>query len=316
MLSIGVDCGTMYSVKLNEFTHLIDLQPADLKHFIASYVLRGNKVAIVETGPVCTVSNLLAGLQETNIELREIDYVLISHIHVDHAGGAGTLLQHLPNAKLLVHARGAPHMANPDRLWRQTKQILGSVAELYGGFEPVPQERIVVVGDGMTFDLGEGVELKVLETLGHASHHLSFYEKRSGAIFSGDAAGIYLDKFDVTIPTTPAPFHLGVALASIQKLIELSPRQLCYTHFGPANRAVERLQAYVDQLKLWAEIVQGGMRKGEDLNTIYREILERDDSTRVAADFIQSHQIFRRGIIIQNIQGFVKYFNKTSKFER
>lgn len=315
-MCIDVDRGTMYSAKLNEFTHLIDLQPADLKHFIASYVLKGNKTTIVETGPVCTVSNLLAGLQEINIESHEIDYVFVSHIHVDHAGGAGTLLQHLPNAKLLVHAGGAPHMANPDRLWRQTKQVLGSVAQLYGGFETVPQERVVAVGDGATFDLGEGIELKVLETLGHASHHLSFYEKRSRAIFSGDAAGIFLDKFDVTIPTTPAPFHLDVALASIQKLIKLSPKQLCYTHFGSADQAVERLQAYADQLKLWAEIIQDGMQKGEDLNAIYQEILKRDGSTRVAADFIQSHQIFRRGIIMQNIQGFVKYFNKISKFER
>jgi hypothetical protein len=106
-----------------------------------------------------------------------------------------------------------------------------------------------------------------------------------------------------------------VALNSIQKLIERSPKQLYYAHFGPADLAVERLQSYASQLRLWSEIVQDGMRKTEGLESIYREILKRDSHTRVAADFIQSHKIFQRGIIMQNIQGFIEYFNRTPKSE-
>lgn len=305
----------MYTQKLNEFTHLIDLQPANL-HFIASYVLQGNKTAIVETGPTNTVSNLLAGLKEINVQPSDIHYVLVTHIHVDHAGGAGTLLQHLPNAKLLVHSRGAPHMANPDKLWKQTQQVLGTLAQLYGGFEPVPPERITVAEDRATLDLGGGIELTVVETLGHASHHLSFYEKNSKTVYPGDAAGVYLDNLNVTIPTTPVPFHLKAALDSIQKLIELSPKNLYYTHFGAADQAVERLQAYSSQLKLWWEIVQDKMRQGQGASAIYREILKRDSSTRKAAEFIKRHQVLRRGVVKQNIQGLVQYFKRISKSER
>ncbi len=300
----------MYSEKLNESLHLIDLHPLGIKDFIASYVLTGRRTAIVETGPTCTIKNLLTGLKEIRVKTEEVDYVAVSHIHIDHAGGAGTLLRHLPNARLLVHPRGAPHLINPEKLWKQTKQVLRDLAEMYGEIEPVSQERVVVAADAMVIDLGNGVELKILEMPGHASHELSFYEETSRGIFPGDAAGIYLNRLDAIIPTTPPPFNLEMTLASLERLIAMKPRWLYYSHFGPTDEAIKKLQTYVSQLKLWAEVILEGTREKEDLATIYNRILEKDPATRMAARFIGKHLILRRGVIMQNIQGFVEYFRE------
>jgi len=154
---------------------MIDLKPLGFENFIASYVLNGEKAsAIIEAGPSCSVRNLLAGLREIGVRNQDIDYVMVSHVHIDHAGGAGTLMKCLPNAKLVVHSRGATHAINPEKLWEQSKLVLGEVALAYGRIEPVPENRIVTPSDGETFHLGGSIQLKVVETLGHSSHHLVF----------------------------------------------------------------------------------------------------------------------------------------------
>lgn len=300
----------MGSKQLNDYTYLIDLKPVGLENFIASYVLKGTKTVIIETGPTVTVNNLLAGLREFNIKPKRVDYVAVSHIHPDHGGGAGALLPHLPNAKIVVHSRGAPHLVDPSKLWSQAKQVLGVVAEIYGEIVPVLPDRVVSAFDGMVLDLGEGLELKVLETLGHAAHHMSFYEERSGMIFAGDAAGIYFPQFDKTIPTTPPPLHLDLTFASIDKLIGVGPKTICYTHFGAVENAVKRLQAYSEQLRLWAKIISEGMKRGESLENLYREITEKDPSVSVVTDFIRKHLVLDRGVVRQAIQGFMGYYEK------
>ena len=288
---------------------MIDLKPVDIENLVCSYVLKAAKVVIIESGPLTSVENLLAGLKEIGIKNEQVDYLAVSHVHADHAGGAGVLLRYLPNAKLLVHPRGAPHLVNPKKLWTQTKQVLGKVAEMYGEVEPVPKERIITVTDEMTISLGESVELKVLDTPGHASHELSFYENTARGIFTGDTAGIYLDKFDVVIPTTPPLFYLEKASASISRLIEMAPKKLYYSHFGPADDAVKKLKAYAAQLKLWGEIIFDEVKNGEELATIYERILEKDASMKQVADFIDNHVVLRE-IKTRDIEGFIKYFKK------
>lgn len=292
---------------LEEHIDLIDAETAGIRNFIASYVLRGKRVAMVETGPASSVPNLLAGLKKLDVELEKVAYVAVSHIHLDHAGGAGTLLKHLPNAKVIVHPRGAFHLAHPQKLWEQSKLILGRITELYGEPEPVPEDRIISASDGMIFDLGDGVELKVIETLGHASHHQSYYEKSSDGIFPGDAAGIYLNEINVIVPTTPTPLRLDVALASLNKLISLNPRNLYYSHFGKASNGVEKLNAYVRQLKLWAEIARQGLNRGDTLPAITDHIIIKDDSLRRALNYVKIHPILGETVLSNSVQGFVDF---------
>lgn len=301
----------MHTRRLGENLFIIDLRPADLEEFIASYVVKGEEAtAIVETGPTCSVPNLLNGLKEIGVRNDDVDYVMVSHIHIDHAGGAGTLMKHLPNARLIVHAKGAPHIVKPDKLWEQSKLVLGQVAIVYGPIEPVPEDRVIVGSDGMKFELGGSVQLNVLETLGHASHHLGYLDTETNGIFQGDAAGIYLPQLDVTIPTTPAPFHYELTLASLEKLAELRPSRLFYTHYGPVEPAVDRIGKYKAQLNLWARIVSEAVKRGDSIEKIHAQILEQDQQMKVAANFIENHLVLRRGVVMQNVQGFVEYFKK------
>jgi glyoxylase-like metal-dependent hydrolase (beta-lactamase superfamily II) len=299
--------------KVNEFLYLTDLKPAGFANFIASYTILGDKIAIVETGPTSTVNNLLKGLDEIGVKYDNVSFILVSHIHLDHGGGTGTLMRHLPNAKLIAHPRGAPHLVNPTKLWTQSRQVLGKVAELYEAPEPVSPKRIMSASDGMTVDLGKGTELEVVETLGHASHHFSYFERNSRTLFPGDAAGIYLNQFGVIVPTTPPPFHLETTLASIDKLKEKVPRLLCYTHFGVAKGAIEKLERHAAQLRLWAEIVTGGLRKGETLEAISESIRQRDPAVRAVDDYVKTHPILGRGVVKQNVQGFMEYLQKQTK---
>ena len=133
-------------------------------------------------------------------------------------------------------------MANPEKLCGQTKEVLGHVAEIFGEPDPVPEDRIIAVADGVTLNVGNNVNLKVVETLGHASYNLSFYESLHDGIFSGDAAGIYVHEFDLVVPTTPAPFRHDIALASLDRLVRFNPKALYFSYFGVASDAVKRPQ--------------------------------------------------------------------------
>ncbi len=303
----------MLVTKLKEHIYLVDVQTGGLKNFIASYILKGKEVAIVETGPTSSVSNLLTALKQLEIDLEDVAYVAITHIHLDHGGGVGTLIRNLPNAKIVVHKRGVPHLIHPEKLWQQSMQVLKSVAELYGPPEPVPAERIIAAADNMIFDIGNGVKLGVIETLGHASHHESYYETSNQGIFPGDTAGIYLQEFDAVVPTTPAPFLLDSTLASLNKLVSLQPRALYYSHFGDASNPVERLRGYMEQLKLWTRIAREGVQHKQDFERIRERIIENDESIRRTADALRLHPVLGETVLVNSVQGVVEYAEKNAK---
>ena len=300
----------MHVTKLEEHLDLIDVETAGIENFIASYVLRGRSVAIIETGPTSSVPNLLAGLGKLGVKLEDVTYVAVSHVHLDHGGGAGTLLKSLPNARVIVHQRGAPHLTNPEKLWQQSRDVLGKITELYGAPEPVPFERIIAAEDGMIFDLGKNVEFKVVETLGHASHHQSYYETFGRGVFPGDAAGIYLREFDAIVPTTPPPFRLDSALAAVDKLISLKPKALYYSHFGNASNPVGRLKTYAEQLRLWAKIAQQGIREKQSLEAVRQEIIENDGQVQKAVKFIEAHPVLNETVLNNSVQGFMQFADK------
>ena len=300
----------MHVTKVEKHLYQIDVETAGVKNFIASFILKGKQVAMVETGPTSSVPNLLFCLKELNVKPEDVVYVAVSHIHLDHGGGVGRLFKYLPKAKVIVHSRGAPHLANPEKLWQQSREVLGSIAEMYGKPEPVPEERLIAATDGVTFDIGNNIRLKVVETLGHASHHLSYYEPLSEGIFPGDAAGIYLNEIDVIVPTTPSPFRLDVALASLDKLISLKPKVLYYSHFGKAYNAVEKLQTYAQQLKLWAKITRQGIENKDSLEAISKRIIESDVAVQKAKEYIKAHPVLSETVLNESVRGFIDFVEK------
>jgi glyoxylase-like metal-dependent hydrolase (beta-lactamase superfamily II) len=288
---------------------MVDVEAVGVQNFVASYVVKGESVAIIETGPTSSVPNLVRGLAELGVKSDDVSYIAVSHIHLDHGGGVGTLIKHFPKAKVIVHQRGAPHLANPEKLWQQSKMALGKIAEIYGKPESVPTDRIVGAQDGMTLNIGDGVVLKVVETLGHASHHLSYYEPSSNGIFVGDAAGVYLSEIGVIVPTTPPPFRLDIALSSLDKLASLKPTILYYTHFGKALNAIEKLGLYAKQLKLWARIAKQVLDEGEgeNLEMVRRRIAESDEAVRRAVEYIKSHRVLGETVLRESVRGVVEF---------
>lgn len=300
----------MHTKEIKKNIFLIDLETGGFKNLFGSYILKGTRTIIVETGPSSSIPNLLSGLEEIDIRVENVAYIALSHVHLDHGGGAGSLLKFLPNAKILVHPRGVPHIVNPDKLWLQSKEVLGRAAEVFGEPDSVPKDRIIAGYDGLTLDVGNQVLLRAVETLGHASHNLSYYEPLHGGIFPGDAAGIYLCEFDAVIPTTPPPFRLDDALSSLDKLIRLKPSALYYSHFGKVSNVIKRLQNYCQQLKLWARITKEEVKNGHGLEEIQRRILEEDKVMQKAASFIKSNPFHEKTMLENNVQGFIDYIKK------
>jgi glyoxylase-like metal-dependent hydrolase (beta-lactamase superfamily II) len=149
-----------------------------------------------------------------------------------------------------------------------------------------------------------------VETLGHASHHVSYYESLSEGIFPGDAAGIYLKEIDAIVPTTPSPFRLDIALASLDKLISLNPRILYYSHFGKALNAIEKLQTYAQQLRLWAKIAKEGVEKKEGLEEISKRIIESDRALQKAKEYINTHPVLSETVLDESVRGFMDFVKK------
>ena len=249
---------------------------------IASYLVIGEeKTALVDVGPAGSYPLLKTYLESHGVEP---DYVVVTHIHLDHAGAAGHLLRDYGGARLVVHPRGAKHMADPSKLWSAAQAVLGPVAEVYGEPIPAPRERIVEAGDGLELGLGGGT-LAVYQTPGHASHHMSILLREQGILFTGDSAGVsvVVDGVRVVLPTTPPPFRLDLYLQSLDKMIGLEPERVAPGHYGIlADPALDYLEAQKDQVVRWYEAVREIYQSGvDDVDKVAGLLAERfEDAAR------------------------------------
>ena len=257
---------------------LLNLHPSipGYEKFIGAYLFCGEKNAIVDVGPTTSIPNLFSALAELHMGPEEIDYIILTHIHIDHAGGAGTAIRKMRRAKVLAHSRARSHLIEPMVLWNASLKTLGELALLYGNIEPVPENRIVVATDQMKLDLGHGLILEIYLTPGHAPHHLSVLDRANGLLVAGEAAGVCVN--GTTRLATPPPFKLEETLSSIDKLIALEPRRLCYGHFGCYDDAPERLILIRRKLLEWYEIVNSAAREGNNLEDILAILREKDKS--------------------------------------
>lgn len=255
---------------------MLDLQPTipGYGRFIGSYLLLGEKNAIVDPGPAVAIPELLYGLTKIGVRPHEIDYIVLTHIHLDHAGGAGAIIKEMPNATIVAHSRARSHLVDPRMLWNASLKTLGDLAHKYGQMEPIPENRITAVADRMKLDLGGGQDLEIYFTPGHAVHHLSLFERANSILLAGEAAGVCIN--GAIRPATPPPFKLEETIASVDKLIELKPERLCYGHFGCYDNGLERLQLYREKLLSWDEIVNSEAGSGKNPEAILSVLREKD----------------------------------------
>lgn len=249
---------------------------------IASYLVIGEeKTALVDVGPAGSYPLLKTYLESHGVEP---DYVVVTHIHLDHAGAAGHILRDYGGARLVVHPRGAKHMADPSKLWAAAQAVLGPVAEVYGEPLPAPRERILEAGDGLELGLGGGT-LAIYHTPGHASHHMSILLREQGILFTGDSAGVsvVVDGVRVVLPTTPPPFRLDLYLQSLDKMIGLEPERVAPGHYGIlADPARVYLEGQKEQVVRWYEAVKEIYQSGvDDVDEVARLLAERfEDAAR------------------------------------
>jgi len=285
---------------------LLNLQPPipGYKRFIGAYLFSGEKNAIIDVGPTAAIPNLLSALTEAGISPKEIDYIVLTHIHIDHAGGVGTAIKELSNAKVLAHSRARSHLIDPTMLWKGSLKTLGDLALKYGPIEAVPEDRIVVATDQMKLDLGHGLALEIHLTPGHAAHHLSIFHPASGVLIAGEAAGVCID--GAVRLATPPPFKLEETLSSIDKLIALEPQRLCYGHFGCYDNGLERLKLYREKLLAWYETINSASKAGKNPEDILL-FLREEDSSLAYLDGLDRDEYNREfALLINTINGLTE----------
>lgn len=228
------------------------------------YILSGRPAALVEAGTSIARERVLTALHEVGIARAEVGWIFLTHIHLDHAGGVGGLLRELPEARAVVHARGARHLVDPSRLVASVRDAVQERFAYYGTVEPIPPDRLHVAQDGEVFPL-DRFRVRAVDAPGHAPHHLCFFTEGERILFTGDAVGLYLD--GVLLPSTvPPSFDLELSLSTLDRLIGLHPEVLLFTHFGPGSP--DLLSRYAELLRRWVERVgrlRGRCRSEEEL---------------------------------------------------
>lgn len=241
----------------------------------AVYYLPGEHPAIIETGPGSSVERTLAGLREVGAE--RLDWIILTHIHLDHAGAVGHLSREYPSAKVVVRAEGAPHVADPSRLWASASRLYADMDKLWGEMLPVPSERIVAVSvDGPVADLGGGRIIEAHYAPGHAKHQMALLDTSRGDLFTGDALGVYFPDAGVIRPATPPPeFDFEPTLQTVDRLRALGAKRVFPTHFGlhPDSRAV--FEESTHRFTQWMDVAKEVFARGGDAREISAEFRRR-----------------------------------------
>ncbi len=245
---------------------------------IASWlVVDGDDVALVEAGPASTTPTLLAGVRAAGVDPASITRILVTHIHLDHSGAAGGLLEHCPRATVHVHPLGARHLVDPSKLLASAGRVYGALMRpLWGDTLPVPADRVRPAVDGETIVVGRR-RLRAVETPGHAAHHHAFLDEGSGACFAGDVAGVRLDGVRFVRPPTPPPeFDPEAWRASIGRLRAANPRRLYLTHFGGYDDVAWHLDDLLSRLWYWAGWTGAQLELGAEAEVLTERLRAMD----------------------------------------
>ncbi|MGE0703905.1 MAG: MBL fold metallo-hydrolase [Vicinamibacterales bacterium] len=246
----------------------VDLDFLERQRVIATAVLHGRDgVALVDPGPTSTLPTLRRKLHDAGIELAEVSSILLTHIHLDHAGVCGDLVSELPGVRVFVHERGAPHMVDPSKLIASASRLYGdaNMERLWGSIRPVPEQALVVLRGGEAIEAG-GQHLDVEYTPGHASHHVSYFNRSTAVAFVGDTAGVRLADAGQVLPPTPPPdIDLDAWTSSLDLIEHREPGTLFLTHFGPYSAPAGHIAELRQRLRQVADMAKASLeREGTD----------------------------------------------------
>jgi glyoxylase-like metal-dependent hydrolase (beta-lactamase superfamily II) len=200
---------------------------------ISLYLAKGDQPALIESGPSSISNKVCERLDELGVFHKDIIYILLTHIHIDHAGGSWSLLERMPKARVMLHSKGVKHLIEPSQLRTPSSKVLGDLLKAWGEVRQVSTSQIIEVKDGQILDL-DGLKIRIINAPGHTPNQIAFYDETNRVLFPGDAMGIYYSGIDAIIPASPSPnFDLAAAMETLQKLSNLNVDVVCLPHFGP-----------------------------------------------------------------------------------
>jgi glyoxylase-like metal-dependent hydrolase (beta-lactamase superfamily II) len=231
----------------------------------AGFLVEGPQPALVETGARTSVETVRDTLHAAGLGAADLRWLVLTHIHLDHAGGVGDLAQEFPNATVVVHERGARHLADPTRLVDSAARVYGPLLDsFYGRMLAVPEDRLVAAPDGFRVDVGNGRALRLVDSPGHAKHHHAVLDEHTGTLLVGDAVGVRLPEVGVLRPAVPPPdFDLAQAVASLRRFAALQPTQVVLTHYGTVPDPLGTLDEAERVLHEWVGVAEQVMRDSD-----------------------------------------------------
>ena len=275
------------------------------------YLVMDDKTALVETGFSVQIPDILEAVDKLGYDIRKLSYIIPTHVHPDHAGAAGLLARQLPQTKVVAYSRAAKVLADPpilERLMQGFKQVFGDGAqELFGEMLPIAEERFVLVQDGESIPLGER-ELRVIHTPGHDPNHLCFLDTKTRGLFCGDALGAYFSDIKGRLPSCILGSDPILILQSIDKLRELNPAILLFSHGGATREVSEIIQRVANDERQWADIALKALKAGEDREEMANSLADVlvKDSTLTKEDYLASSPYF----ISLMVGGYRQYFKE------
>lgn len=255
----------------------IDTLMGGYRGITAGFLIRGDRPCLVETGTALSAPTVIDSLAALGVGPDDLATVVVTHIHLDHAGGVGDIAAAFPRAQVVVHERGARHLVDPTKLVQSAHRVFGPVMdELFGDLRPTDAQRVVALGDVGVIDLGGGRTLESFYAPGHASHHVGLLDSSTGDLYCGDAAGVYIPETAEVRPATPPPdFDLDLALASMRRMSEIAPPRLLFSHYGPVTDVEEVLARSEAELIRWVEMVREARALQMDLDHAVAMVRER-----------------------------------------
>ncbi len=281
---------------LGSGVYMIDTAMSGYSGITAAYAILGDRPCLVETGTATSAPVVREALAGLGVEAADLATIVVTHIHLDHAGGVGDLAAAYPQARIVVQDSGARHLADPSRLMASARRVFGPAMDtIFGELLPTAAERIDTIGDVGSVDLGGGRRLEAHHTPGHARHHLGLVDSATGDLYVGDAAGLYIPPDDASsqtglgadgamgtlLPGTPPPdFDLDLALSSLQRMDDLRAHRLLFSHYGPITAVADALERAQEELRVWVGIVRDVRGEGAEEFDLDHAVAMVRDRTR------------------------------------
>jgi glyoxylase-like metal-dependent hydrolase (beta-lactamase superfamily II) len=263
--------------KLSHDIVAIDTKTAGMSKVTAGYLIAAPRPTLVECGPALSIGNVLEALRSIGMGPDDLRYLVLSHIHLDHAGGAGDVAEAFPSATVVVSEVGARHLVDPERLNASSRRVYGDLYDrVYGDCTPISQPRVLGVADGDFLELGGGRRLDLFYTPGHAKHHIAAMDSDSGALFVGDSVGVKMPGMTVIRPATPPPdFDLVLAERTLARYREFEPTTVYLAHYGAVDPPQDALAEASERLRLWADTAEAAYAEHDELDHVAETLAHR-----------------------------------------